>query len=128
MSRSTKMCPVRAEAPKKRPGSTTTAPALDTVPRIATPEELKKYPGITTNTDLRHAAGLYHVLADHHRGAGAGENPFRVAFRHVFQAYVGELLRQAVGANAVLPERAYRDGPSDVDTVDWHLRRRAAQA
>lgn len=63
--------------------------------------------------------GLYHLLADHHRGEGSGENPFRVAFGHVFQEYVGELLKKALGGNAVFPERQYRESGSDLDTVDW---------
>lgn len=63
--------------------------------------------------------GLYHVLADHHRGESDGENPFRVAFGFVFQEYVGELLRRALGAEHVIAERTYREGPSDVQTVDW---------
>jgi len=63
--------------------------------------------------------GLYHVLADHHRGASEGENPFRVAFGFVFQEYVGELLRRALGADHVIAERTYREGRSDVQTVDW---------
>jgi hypothetical protein len=63
--------------------------------------------------------GLYHLLADDHRGEGAGENPFRVAFGYVFQEYVGELLRAALGATRVHPEIRYSDPAGERDTVDW---------
>jgi hypothetical protein len=63
--------------------------------------------------------GLYHVLADHHRGAQAKVNPFRSAFGFVFQEYIGELLRTALGARRVQAERRYLAGKEEVDSVDW---------
>ena len=66
--------------------------------------------------------GLYHLLADAHRGEGV-ENAFRSAFGHVFQEYVGDLLRAALGASNVFFERKYPDGksPSWI-SVDWIVR------
>jgi SEC-C motif len=65
--------------------------------------------------------GLYHVLADHHRGKSEHENPFRSAFGLVFQEYVGQLLESAIGQPRVLPERSYRSANGDVDSVDWFV-------
>jgi hypothetical protein len=63
--------------------------------------------------------GLYHLLAEHHRGGGAKENPFRSAFGYVFQEYIGHLLRPALGTSRVHGERRYRLGAAECDSVDW---------
>lgn len=64
----------------------------------------------------RVTSGLYHDLANAHAGA-ASENPFRTAFGHVFQQYVGDLLKAAFGAK-VREEWPYDNG---VDTPDWFV-------
>jgi len=60
--------------------------------------------------------GVFHDLADHYN-RGGGDNPFRNAFGHVFQAYVGRILREAMTASDVVEEWKY--GPEEVDTPDW---------
>lgn len=64
----------------------------------------------------RATLGVFHDLADHYN-RGEGNNPFRNAFGHVFQAYVGRLLREALTGSNVLEEWKY--GPQEVDTPDW---------
>jgi len=65
---------------------------------------------------LRATNGLYHDLANAHASAGK-RNPFRTAFGHVFQEYVGTLLRAAFGPHRLLREWVYEDG----DTPDWFV-------
>lgn len=62
--------------------------------------------------------GLYHALATA-SDRGERTNPFRGAFGHVFQAYVGQLLHAGAGGANVLPEWEY--GPKDRRraTPDW---------
>jgi len=64
----------------------------------------------------RVTGGLYHDLADAHAGEGR-DNAFRTAFGHVFQEYVGLLLKAAFGT------RVRREWPydNDVDTPDWFV-------
>src|SRR5690606_3096543 len=46
---------------------------------------------------------------------GRGENLFRVAFGHVFEAYVGDLLRQGCGPSQVRSEFEYVKGRKSPD-------------
>lgn len=62
--------------------------------------------------------GLYFQLSKHFQGPNK-KNPFREHFGHVFQEYIGELLRDALGQEAVLAERKY--GREKVDSTDWIL-------
>lgn len=62
--------------------------------------------------------GLYFELSDHFKGAGR-RNPFRQSFGYVFQEYVGELLKDALGNDRVFPEVMYRDGKDEKLTPDW---------
>jgi hypothetical protein len=55
---------------------------------------------------LRVTQGLYHMLSSANDRGGKA-NPFRAAFGHVFEAYVGELLRVGSGGAYVLSERRY---------------------
>lgn len=63
-------------------------------------------------------AGLYHALATRWN-KGAGSNPFRVAFGYVFEAYVGELLRQGSGSALVIPEFDYGTRAKPKKSPDW---------
>jgi len=60
--------------------------------------------------------GLYFELSDHFQGPDK-INPFRNSFGFVFQEYVGELLRDAIGKDVVFPERKY--GKGNKDSTDW---------
>ncbi len=60
--------------------------------------------------------GMYFELSNHFREPGR-KNPFRTSFGYVFQTYVGELLRNAIGAERVWPERQY-DKQRKL-TTDW---------
>ena len=63
--------------------------------------------------------GLYLELSNYFRESGR-KNPFRTSFGYVFQTYVGELLKNAIGAEKVCSERQY-----DKDrklTTDWIVR------
>jgi hypothetical protein len=62
--------------------------------------------------------GLYFELSDQFMGQG-NRNPFRQSFGFVFQEYVGELLRDALGRSNVLEERKYRVGKQEKLTPDW---------
>lgn len=66
----------------------------------------------------RVTSGLYHDLLNHHMGEGV-QNPFKEAFGHVFQEYVGVLLREALGTDSVLPEWQYGSAKQARDTPDW---------
>lgn len=66
----------------------------------------------------RVTSGLYHDLLNHHMGEGV-QNPFKEAFGHVFQEYVGVLLREALGTDSVLPEWQYGTAKQTRDTPDW---------
>jgi hypothetical protein len=66
----------------------------------------------------RMTTGIFYTLADHHN-RGGGDNPFRNAFGHVFQAYVGRLLTEALGVGAALPEWKYAGAGGECDTPDW---------
>jgi hypothetical protein len=59
--------------------------------------------------------GIFHDLADYYK-ADKG-NSFRNAFGHVFQAYVGLLLREALSKSEICEEWKY--GPQKLDTPDW---------
>lgn len=61
--------------------------------------------------------GAFHVLADYYNTRKG--NAFRNAFGHVFQAYVGRLLREALTASTVLPEWKYDRGRDRLDSPDW---------
>lgn len=63
---------------------------------------------------MRVTQGLYHDLANHH--ARGRKNDFKTAFGHVFQEYVGVLLREALSRSSVLAEWSYG---ADVGTPDW---------
>jgi hypothetical protein len=63
--------------------------------------------------------GMYFELSNHFRETGR-KNPFRTSFGYVFQTYVGELLRNAIGAERVWPERQY-DKQRKL-TTDWIVR------
>src|SRR5205085_10333436 len=58
-------------------------------------------------------------LSNHFREPGR-KNPFRTSFGYVFQTYVGELLRNAIGVERVWPERQY-DKQRKL-TTDWIVR------
>jgi hypothetical protein len=63
--------------------------------------------------------GLYFELSNYFREPGR-KNLFRTSFGYVFQTYVGELLKDAIGAEKVCSERQY-----DKDhklTTDWIVR------
>ena len=60
--------------------------------------------------------GLYFELSDHFMGSGKS-NPFKQSFGSVFQEYVGELLKDAVGSPQVLSEFKY--GKEEKLTPDW---------
>ena len=60
--------------------------------------------------------GLYFELSDHFMGSGKS-HPFKQSFGSVFQEYVGELLKDAVGSPRVLPEFKY--GKEEKLTPDW---------
>jgi len=62
--------------------------------------------------------GLYHELAND-SNAGGAINPFRTAFGHVFEAYVGELLRAGCGTASVIPEFKYGRKGTQVASPDW---------
>jgi hypothetical protein len=62
--------------------------------------------------------GAFHVLADHYN-RGDDENPFRNAFGHVFQAYVGRLLRESLTNSIVHGEWEYGPRSGRVNTPDW---------
>lgn len=66
----------------------------------------------------RVTSGLYHDLLNHHMAQGV-RNPFKEAFGHVFQEYVGVLLREALGTDSVLPEWQYGTAKQARDTPDW---------
>jgi hypothetical protein len=55
---------------------------------------------------MRVTQGVYHMLATS-SNAGGGANAFKVAFGHVFEAYVVELLRQGCGTCEVVGEFEY---------------------
>jgi hypothetical protein len=65
--------------------------------------------------------GVFHMLADHYN-RGRGDNAFRNAFGFVFQAYVGRLLAEGLGADAALPEWRYAGAAGECDTPDWLVR------
>jgi hypothetical protein len=67
---------------------------------------------------LRVTQGVYHMLATS-RNDGGGANAFRVAFGHVFEAYVGELLRRGCGSCEVLGEIEYGPRSSRRLSPDW---------
>jgi hypothetical protein len=63
--------------------------------------------------------GVYRDLSNAFARA-KGENPFRVAFGHVFQEYVGRLLRACCAEEQVLPEWSYKPvGKNERATPDW---------
>ncbi len=62
--------------------------------------------------------GLYFELSDHLMGHGK-RNPFRQSFGYVFQEYVGELLKDALGGKGVLAELKYKVGKEEKLTPDW---------
>ena len=62
--------------------------------------------------------GVYHTLATASAAHGV-VNPFREAFGHVFQEYVGELLRAGSGKAKVLREREYGRKHEQRRTPDW---------
>jgi hypothetical protein len=62
--------------------------------------------------------GLYFELSDHFMGHGK-RNPFRQSFGYVFQEYVGELLKDALGGKGVLAELKYKVGKDEKLTPDW---------
>lgn len=64
--------------------------------------------------------GIYHTLATAH-DEGDRKNAFREAFGHVFQAYMGELLRAADGDAEVLGEWSYGPKKRRRSTPDWLL-------
>src|SRR2546423_178759 len=64
----------------------------------------------------RATRGLFFELADYFKGDGR-KNPFRTSFGYIFERYVGELLRDALGGAAVTPERDYNRG--EKLTTDW---------
>jgi len=66
----------------------------------------------------RVTSGVFHELAEAHN-LGNNNNPFRNAFGHVFQAYVGRLLREALTNSDVKPEWKYDLNGRTVDTPDW---------
>jgi hypothetical protein len=62
--------------------------------------------------------GLYFELSDHFKGSGK-RNPFRQSFGYVFQEYVGELLKTALGESFVMGEFKYKTGKEESLTPDW---------
>lgn len=62
--------------------------------------------------------GLYFELSDHFKGPGK-RNAFRRSFGYVFQEYVGELLKDALGESLVLGEFKYNAGKGEKLTPDW---------
>ncbi len=67
---------------------------------------------------FRVTSGLYHDLLNLHMGKGV-QNPFKEAFGHVFQEYVGVLLREALGNDSVYAEWQYGSAKQARDTPDW---------
>jgi len=67
---------------------------------------------------VRVTDGIYHSLATAHQGKGKS-NRFRTAFGHVFEAYVGKLLRAGSGSAVVHSERVYGPVSSRLDSPDW---------
>lgn len=63
----------------------------------------------------RATLGTLYALADLH--SRSNTNHFRAALGHAFQAYVGLLLREALGTEHVREEWTY--GPQNIDTPDW---------
>lgn len=66
---------------------------------------------------LRVTQGLYHMLSSANNRGGKA-NQFRASFGHVFEAYVGELLRAGSGSAVVLPERRYGSKEGKM-SPDW---------
>jgi hypothetical protein len=68
--------------------------------------------------NYRATNGLYFALSDYFRDLTGGQL-FRNAFGHVFQEYVGRLLKQAFGEENVIAEWQYMFNKNQVDTPDW---------
>ena len=67
----------------------------------------------------RTTIGVYHTLSDLHN-AGGGSNPFRNAFGHVFQEYVGRIMKESLAGVTVIPEWQYDSATAkNVDSPDW---------
>ena len=95
---------------------------------------LKKYPVVTPDRNLiqtgtktyivpvprllyeRVSRGIYFDLANYYQGEGS-DNLFKTSFGHVFQEYVGNLLRETINYAEVIKEWVYAK-PND-KTPDW---------
>lgn len=62
-------------------------------------------------------SGIYHSLSNSNNYGGK-TNPFRTAFGHVLEAYVGELLKAGSGASEVIPEFDYEGARK---SPDWFV-------
>lgn len=60
--------------------------------------------------------GIYFALADS-ANLGAGRNDFRTKFGYLFEAYVGEQLKQNLDDYRILPELNYADGRRSPDWI-----------
>lgn len=73
---------------------------------------------VPTLINYRVTNGLYFALSDYFRES-TGTQDFRNAFGHVFQEYVGRLLKQAFGDENVIAEWQYVNKKNQKDTPDW---------
>lgn len=62
--------------------------------------------------------GIYYELSEKYAG-DRGKNPFREAFGHVFQEYVGQVLKEYFHSWNVNEEITYRKNKSKHQSVDW---------
>ncbi|MEO0645945.1 MAG: hypothetical protein AAFZ17_07310 [Cyanobacteria bacterium J06650_10] len=73
---------------------------------------------VPTLINYRATNGLYFALSDYFRELTRNQD-FRNAFGHVFQRYVGRILKQAFGEENVIAEWQYTDKKNRKDTPDW---------
>jgi hypothetical protein len=66
--------------------------------------------------------GIYYDLLENNIESD-GKNDFKTVFGHVFQDYIGILLKEHFNKWNVIPEIRYKKNKDKIDTVDWFIQR-----